>query len=88
MSTTVIRELIASWQQSRQALRAIEKAEHPNVTDVFGRVWEWKSKDIYTHDGMAWPLDHVTNEKIGLPSKQALENPNYQWCSTCLGGAA
>lgn len=87
MSTAAVRELIVSWQQSRQALRAIEEAGHPDVTDVFGRVWVWKDKDLYTHDGMAWPLDHVTNRNMGLPTKQALENPNYQWCSICVGAS-
>jgi hypothetical protein len=86
MSTDVVRVLLASWQQSRAALRVIEEAEHPDVTDAFGRVWVWKDKDLYTHDGMAWPLGHVTNKKMSLPTDQALQNPNYQWCSICMGG--
>lgn len=88
MSTAAIRELIASWQESRRALRAIEEAEHLDVTDALGRVWVWWKGELYCHDGMAWPLGHVTDPRIGWPSKEALQNPNYQWCSICLGGAS
>jgi hypothetical protein len=75
--------LVDDWQAARRALREIEEAEHPNITDALGRVWQWKDKDLYTHDSMAWPRDHVMHSGVSLPSQAALDNPNYQWCSIC-----
>lgn len=53
--------------------------------DALGRTWVWRNKDLYAHDGMAWPLAFITNPKIGLPTQHALDNPNYQWCAICRG---
>jgi hypothetical protein len=79
--------LVDGWLEARRALREAEQAEHPDVTDALGRVWTWMDGDIYTHDGMAWPLDHITHPGIGWPTAAALDNPNYQWCATCRWGA-
>ena len=79
----VMVDLLAQWDEARQTLSAIEEAEHPDLTDKFGRAWAWKDKDLYTHDGMAWPVSFVQSQGIGLPTEHALNNPNYQWCSIC-----
>jgi hypothetical protein len=73
--------LVAEWQQARAELRAIEEAEHPPVTDRFGRVWTWKDRDLYVHDQMAWTPQMI--ERGGLPSAVLAGNPNYDLCAIC-----
>lgn len=80
--------LIADWQAARKALRAIEEAEHPDLTDAFGRTWRWMDGELYGHDKMAWTKAMVLAPGIGLPSQYALENPNYAWCAVCKGQKA
>jgi hypothetical protein len=75
--------LIDEWLAGREALREIERAEHPDITDTLGRVWVWWKGDLYTHDGMAWPQEFVAKSNVSRPSQHALDNPNYQWCASC-----
>lgn len=77
--------LINQWRALHVALRAERAAEHPDVTDALGRVWVWKSGDVYVHDSMAWPLAMVTGP-VGWPAPLLLDNPNYRWCPACLAG--
>jgi hypothetical protein len=79
----IMAPLIDEWQALRQELRAMEVAEHPDITDALGRVWKWKDGDLYTHDSIASPKAFVTRPKMSLPTQAALENPNYQWCEIC-----
>lgn len=79
----MVSELVDEWTALRVEAQAFERAEHPDVTDVLGRVWTWKSGDIYTHDGMAWPLAFITSPTLQGPSAAALDNPNYRWCLIC-----
>lgn len=82
----VIAGMIDEWQSLRAEIAAMERAEHPDVTDALGRTWQWKSGDIYTHDGMAWPLIFIQDPNVGLPKSVALDNPNYSWCEICKPG--
>lgn len=61
-------EMIDAWMSIRAELHALEKAEHPDVTDRFGRVWTWWKGDLYGHCSMAWTQDMITAESIGLPT--------------------
>ena len=79
-----VSRLLADWQAARAALAEIERAEHPDITDRFGRVWTWRWGDLYTHCGSAVPADWVPT--WGLPSQRALDNPNYDLCDICLNG--
>lgn len=80
--------LVDAWLEARRELREIEEVAHPDVTDALGRVWRWMDGDIYTHDGMAWPLEYITAERIGLPTQAALDNvlatadSNARWRAT------
>jgi hypothetical protein len=81
MTTT---RMIAEWLESRDELAKIERSEHPDLVDRHGRVWVWKSKDLYTHDGcLAWTEDMVMNSGLGLPSPKLAGNPNYDLCEIC-----
>lgn len=82
MST--VSDLIVDWQAARTELWEMEKAEHTDIVDRFGRVWTWKSNDTYRHCGNAAPA-HMIND-FGLPTQAALDNPNYDLCSICIGG--
>lgn len=84
----VIGPMLAEWQAARTALRAIEEAEHPDVTDALGRVWTWVNGDLYRHDSMAWPLSHVLNPAVRWPRADVLDNPNYALCQACRDGIA
>lgn len=79
--------LVDALRQARRELRDAEVAEHPNLTDALGRVWTWKSNDLYVHDSMAWTSASILHPNIGWPTQVALANPNYQWCATCRAGA-
>src|SRR5689334_4293693 len=76
--------LVASWQAVRAELHEIERSEHPDITDRFGRVWTWKSKDLYRHCGTACDVDMIP--QFCLPSQRALDNPNYDLCEICIDG--
>lgn len=77
-----ITRLINEWQSARLALQEIERSEHPDITDRYGRVWAWKSKDLYVHDGcLAFP-EHMIQD-LGLPSPVLASNPNYRLCEIC-----
>ncbi|MFE5159094.1 hypothetical protein ACFRNT_11275 [Streptomyces sp. NPDC056697] len=79
-----ITNLIGEWQQLRAELAAVERAEHPDITDRHGRVWTWKAKDLYRHCGIAAP-EYMIND-FGLPTQAALDNPNYDLCDVCTDG--
>ncbi|WP_327379392.1 hypothetical protein [Streptomyces sp. NBC_01212] len=80
-----VSELITQWQESRAALAELERMEHPNIVDGYGRTWTWLGRsDTYRHCGTACPVDMI--ECFGLPSQRALDNPNYGLCDTCLDG--
>lgn len=82
-----VAQLIASWQAARAELAAIERAEHPDITDHHGRVWTWRGRgDLYRHCSLAWPEEFVRNNRHGLPTQAALDSPNYDLCDLCLGG--
>lgn len=85
MSDRTVAALIVRWQEARRSLRALEQAEHPDVTDALGRIWTWLDGDLYRHDDMALPLTSITDEAIRRPTQRALANPNYWWCSICRG---
>jgi hypothetical protein len=74
---------IDSWLAVRAEIAAIERAEHPDITDGFGRVWEWWKGDLYRHDGcIVIPRRWIA--EWGLPPAQLLNNPNYAGlCETC-----
>jgi hypothetical protein len=80
----VVSELITQWRISRDELVALERAEHPDIIDRFGRVWTWKSRDLYRHCGNAAPA-YMIND-FGLPAQAALDNPNYDLCAVCVDG--
>ena len=83
-ATGIASRLLEEWQEARAQLRALEHAEHPDVTDRHGRRWAWVSGDLYSHDDtLAFPL--VMLEELELPRPGlADENPNYaRLCDTC-----
>ncbi|MFH8805258.1 hypothetical protein ACH4F6_37910 [Streptomyces sp. NPDC017936] len=77
-ATEAVGRLIDEWRTAREALAELERAEHPDITDRFGRVWTWKTGrgDIYVHDGMAFPRAFLEDDAVGLPSQAVLDNPN------------
>jgi hypothetical protein len=79
----VMPDLIDEWRVARAALRETSKADHPDLTDVFGRVWTWVAGDLYRHDSMAWTSEMVKSPNLRGPSQDALTNPNYTWCGRC-----
>ncbi|MEV4939619.1 hypothetical protein [Streptomyces zaomyceticus] len=82
-----VTRLIAEWQLARSELAELERAEHPYITDRFGRVWRWKGRgDIYVHCGSAVPKSFLDDGRMGLPAQRALDNPNYDLCGVCLDG--
>lgn len=84
-ATEAVRGLVDAWLQARADVAAIERAEHPDITDRHGRVWTWVSGDLYRHCGNAAP-EHMINW-FGLPSQEVLDNPNYgDLCGICLNG--
>jgi len=83
-ATEIVGNLLADWQATRLALRAIERAEQPDIADQFGRVWTWKDKDLYRHCGIVVPVRWIGS--FGLPLQAALDNPNYDLCEICLAG--
>lgn len=70
----------------RMKLREITtKRSHPDITDRFGRVWVWKDRDLYVHDGLiAIPENFVRDPDIQLPNRKLRGNPNYAGlCEIC-----
>ncbi|MGW2213238.1 hypothetical protein [Streptomyces sp. NPDC001781] len=88
-ATEAVGRMIGEWTAARAALTELERAEHPDITDRYGRVWTWKpgGGDVYRHDSMAFPRTLVESGAIGLPSQSVLDNPNYgELCAVCLDG--
>ena len=83
-ATERVGRLLADWQTARVALKEMDRAEHPDTTDQFGRVWTWKDKDLYRHCGIACPAYMI--DGFGLPTQRALDNPNYDLCGICIDG--
>lgn len=82
--TDTVGRLLTQWQDARLALVEMERAERPDITDRFGRVWTWKFKSLYRHCGTACTADMI--DSFGLPTQRALDNPNYELCDICLDG--
>lgn len=88
-ATEAVSRLVDEWLAARAALAELERAEHPDIVDGYGRAWTWKAGrgDIYVHDGMAFPKAFLTEGRIGLPRQSVLDNPNYaHLCPVCLDG--
>lgn len=87
-ATETVGRLVDQWQAARAALTELERAEHPDIVDRFGRVWTWRGRgDLYRHCGMAFPGDWLKEDgRIGLPSQRSLDNPNSDPCTICLDG--
>jgi hypothetical protein len=81
----VIAVKLAEWQALRRELAATERREHPDIIDRYGRIWEWRGGELYTHDGtLAFPVDFVTHPGLRLPKVECADNPNYwRLCSIC-----
>ncbi|MFI9123827.1 hypothetical protein ACIGW0_31300 [Streptomyces bikiniensis] len=80
-----VENLIIEWQAARAELAELERAEHPDLTDRFGRVWTWRGRgDLYRHCGNAAPAYMI--DQFGIPSQRVLDNPNYDLCVICLAG--
>lgn len=88
---------VAEWQRLRAQIAEIERAEHPDITDSYGRVWTWfageqrlkYSDELYVHCGMVASTDPdsgVYLHRHGLPTQAALDNQNYELCEICLDG--
>jgi hypothetical protein len=77
---------IVEWRAIRAELAALERAEHPDITDRHGRVWSWWKGDLYRHDDtLAVPADLVAD--WGLPGARLADNPNYAGlCDICRSG--
>lgn len=78
-----VEPLVDRWLATRAALAEIERAEHPDVVDGYGRVWHWKFGEVYSHDDtLAFPRHMI--DGAGLPSAKLADNPNYsKLCPTC-----
>lgn len=76
--------LVDEWIQARADLRAMDEAEHPPISDKFGRDWTWTTASVYVHDQMAWTEGMIRSGQFGLPRADRLrDNPNYDLCSIC-----
>lgn len=83
MSYQPVARMLADWRAARLVLAALERQEHPDIEDRFGRVWVWKSGDLYTHDAtLAFPAAFI--DWARLPSPELAGNPNYaRLCAIC-----
>jgi hypothetical protein len=54
-----VSDMVTEWRALRLVLAELEAAEHPDVTDVQGRVWTWWKGDLFRHEGKAWPRDFI-----------------------------
>lgn len=84
--TDVVRRMLDDWSAARAELAAIERSEHPDITDEHGRLWTWKFGDVYSHDStLAYPAEWIAG--LGLPPESLAQNWNYhQLCGTCTAG--
>jgi hypothetical protein len=80
-----VRALVDRWLAARAALRALDEAGHPDLTDGYGRTWTWLDHDLYRHDQMAWPREEIESGRFGLPGPKVRANPNYDLCPICRG---
>lgn len=80
---SVIHQKIEEWRVLRAELRALDEAEHPPFLDKYGRRWEWKSGNLWSHDHtLAYPRDMI--DGLSLPPEKLRSNPNYwQLCDIC-----
>lgn len=79
-------EKLSDWRAVRAELADIERAEHPDITDRFGRVWTWSPGhyDIYVHDCLAWSRTRIMHPDVSLPPATLADNPNYSsLCELC-----
>lgn len=85
LAKATMEKLLAEWTALREQIAEIERAEHPDITDRFGRVWVWWKGDLYRHCGHCIPGEWITSTEhpIGLPSPTLADNPNYQLCEIC-----
>lgn len=74
---------IDTWNAMREELAALERAEHPDIIDTYGRAWQWVDGDLYDHDKtLALPRDMI--QGAGLPHAKLDNNPNYsRLCYIC-----
>lgn len=83
--SAAVSALVADWKAARTALADLERADHLDIVDRFGRTWTWTGRsDTYRHCGNAAPA-HMIGD-FGLPTQTALDNPNYDLCVVCVGG--
>ena len=83
---TAVGRLIEEWQEVRRQLATHAAAEHPDITDRYGRIWAWAGRgDLYAHDAtLAYPRRLVEHPDLGLPAAHLGENPNYaRLCAAC-----
>jgi len=80
----VVGSLLADWHAARAELAAIERAEHPDLVDKFGRTWTWwkgtGETALYRHCQMAWTRDMVADGNFSLPRQ-----PYADMCPICKG---
>lgn len=83
ITTSVGVKLVADWTEARRELAELERAEHPDITDRYGRVWTWLAGELYRHDEtLAFPKAMIDGAR--LPSPDLANNPNYsKLCATC-----
>lgn len=64
---------------------SLPNTSHPDITDRFGRVWVWKSREIYTHDNVLMvPREFIERSEINLPHKRTANNHKYAGlCEIC-----
>jgi hypothetical protein len=80
----VVGSMIEEWRALRAELRAVEEAEHPPFHDKFGRLWAWKSGDLWTHDSTLALTRGMIDDFRRLPPEKLRNNPNYwQLCDIC-----
>ncbi len=85
LAKATMEKLLAEWTALREQIAETERAEHPDITDRFGRVWVWWKGDLYRHCNQCIPGEWITSTElpIGLPSPSLAYNPNYQLCEIC-----
>ena len=82
-AVTHVRTMLADLAAIRGELAEIDAAEHPDVTDRFGRVWTWWKGELYHHDDtLADTRDRIA--AYGLPPATLADNHNYAGlCTIC-----
>jgi hypothetical protein len=84
----VVVALLDEWQATRAALAEVERHQHPDIVDRYGRTWRWRGRgDLYAHCGSAIPKRWITHDVYGfagLPGPHLADNHNYwQLCAIC-----